>query len=80
MEIIVNPKIIDGGVKIIQLETAIGAAMKNFENSVGVNVDRSRFLPVKTTSDLFLFPDGPGPTGLHSTRLPQAQPDPNCAC
>uniref|UniRef100_K7GA76 UTP--glucose-1-phosphate uridylyltransferase n=1 Tax=Pelodiscus sinensis TaxID=13735 RepID=K7GA76_PELSI len=54
MEIIVNPKTLDGGLNVIQLETAVGAAVKSFENSLGINVPRSRFLPVKTTSDLLL--------------------------
>nr|CAG31629.1 hypothetical protein RCJMB04_8o6 [Gallus gallus] len=54
MEIIVNPKTLDGGLNVIQLETAVGAAIKSFENSLGINVPRSRFLPVKTTSDLLL--------------------------
>lgn len=44
----------DGGLNVIQLETAVGAAIKSFENSLGINVPRSRFLPVKTTSDLLL--------------------------
>ncbi|CAI9112967.1 OLC1v1013482C1 [Oldenlandia corymbosa var. corymbosa] len=43
MEIIPNPKEVDG-VKVLQLETAAG----------GINVPRSRFLPVKATSDLLL--------------------------
>ena len=55
MEIIVNPKTLDGGVNVIQLETAVGAAMKCFDNCQGVNVPRSRFLPVKTCQDLFLI-------------------------
>ncbi|XP_032221634.1 UTP--glucose-1-phosphate uridylyltransferase isoform X2 [Nematostella vectensis] len=54
MEIIVNKKTLDDGVRIIQLETAVGAAMKNFEGAVGINVPRRRFLPVKKTSDLLL--------------------------
>ncbi|MFT7807089.1 UTP-glucose-1-phosphate uridylyltransferase isoform X1 [Arapaima gigas] len=54
MEIIVNPKTLDGGLNVIQLETAVGAAIKSFDNALGVNVPRSRFLPVKTTSDLLL--------------------------
>ncbi|XP_078505559.1 UTP--glucose-1-phosphate uridylyltransferase isoform X2 [Lissotriton helveticus] len=54
MEIIVNPKTLDGGLNVIQLETAVGAAIKSFENSMGINVPRSRFLPVKTSSDLLL--------------------------
>lgn len=55
MEIIVNPKSLDGGVNVIQLETAVGAAMKCFEEARGINVPRSRFLPVKKSSDLLLI-------------------------
>lgn len=40
--------------KVIQLETAIGSAINFFPNPKGVVVPRSRFLPVKTCSDLFL--------------------------
>merc|ERR1712110_925035 len=55
LEVIVNPKTLDGGVNVIQLETAVGAAMKCFEKCRGINVPRSRFLPVKKTSDLLLI-------------------------
>jgi UTP--glucose-1-phosphate uridylyltransferase len=55
MEVIVNDKMLGNGQKVIQLETAAGAAMKNFEKAHGINVPRSRFLPVKTTSDLLLI-------------------------
>jgi len=54
MEIIVNPKSLDGGLNVYQLETAVGAAMKCFDSAIGINVPRSRFLPVKQTSDLLL--------------------------
>lgn len=54
MEIIVNPKTLDCGTNVYQLETAVGAAMKSFDNAVGLNVPRARFLPVKKTSDLLL--------------------------
>lgn len=54
MEIIVNPKSLANSLNVIQLETAVGAAMKCFENGIGINVPRNRFLPVKKTSDLFL--------------------------
>lgn len=40
------------GLQMLQLETAAGAAMRCFNRAVGVEVDRSRFLPVKSTSDL----------------------------
>ncbi|XP_065919351.1 UTP--glucose-1-phosphate uridylyltransferase-like [Dysidea avara] len=56
MEVIVNQKSAPGGSgMIIQLETAAGAAMKNFDRAIGMKVPRSRFLPVKTTSDLLLM-------------------------
>jgi UTP--glucose-1-phosphate uridylyltransferase len=55
MEIIENVKTTEGGQKVIQLETAVGAAIKYFNGAHGVNVPRSRFLPVKSTSDLFLI-------------------------
>ena len=54
MDVIVNEKTTDDGVKVIQLETAIGAAIKCFKSSLGIKVPRSRFIPVKHTSDLFL--------------------------
>ncbi|KAM7515917.1 hypothetical protein LguiA_005500 [Lonicera macranthoides] len=53
MEIIPNPKEVNG-IKVLQLETAAGAAIKFFDNAIGINVPRSRFLPVKATSDLLL--------------------------
>ncbi|XP_076003808.1 UTP--glucose-1-phosphate uridylyltransferase-like isoform X2 [Genypterus blacodes] len=54
LEIIVNPKTLAGGLNVLQLETAVGAAIKSFQNAMGINVPRSRFLPVKTSSDLLL--------------------------
>ncbi|OWM84959.1 hypothetical protein CDL15_Pgr027746 [Punica granatum] len=53
MEIIPNPKEVDG-IKVLQLETAAGAAIRFFDRAIGINVPRSRFLPVKATSDLLL--------------------------
>ncbi|KAF9222692.1 UTP-glucose-1-phosphate uridylyltransferase [Gyrodon lividus] len=55
LDIIVNPKVTDEGQPVIQLETAAGAAIKHFKNAHGVNVPRSRFLPVKSCSDLLLI-------------------------
>lgn len=54
MEIIVNNKTLENGLRVIQLETAVGAAMKCFDGAIGINVPRSRFLPVKKSSDLLL--------------------------
>lgn len=54
MEVIINNKQLDTGLNIIQLEQAVGAAIKSFNGAVGINVPRSRFLPVKKTDDLLL--------------------------
>jgi UTP--glucose-1-phosphate uridylyltransferase len=54
LDVIVNVKTSSSGEKVIQLETAVGAAIKHFKGAHGINVPRSRFLPVKSTSDLFL--------------------------
>jgi len=54
MEVIVNNKTLENGLNVIQLETAVGAAMKCFDGCIGINVPRRRFLPVKKTSDLML--------------------------
>jgi UTP--glucose-1-phosphate uridylyltransferase len=39
----------------LKLETAAGAAIRHFRNVRGINVPRSRFLPVKSCSDLLLI-------------------------
>ncbi|XP_063684329.1 UTP--glucose-1-phosphate uridylyltransferase-like isoform X2 [Bolinopsis microptera] len=53
-DVIVNHKALGDGRNVIQLETAVGAAIKNFSGAFAINVPRSRFLPVKHTSDLLL--------------------------
>eukprot|EP01088_Endostelium_zonatum_P016431 TRINITY_DN4436_c0_g1_i1.p1 TRINITY_DN4436_c0_g1~~TRINITY_DN4436_c0_g1_i1.p1 ORF type:complete len:514 (-),score=127.03 TRINITY_DN4436_c0_g1_i1:61-1602(-) len=53
MDIIINQKTVDGK-PIYQLERAAGAAIEFFKGGLGLNVPRSRFLPVKGTSDLFV--------------------------
>jgi len=54
VDIIPNPKV-TGGVRILQLETAAGAAIACFKRPLSINVPRYRFLPVKSTSDLFVI-------------------------
>lgn len=54
MDIIPNQKTLADGSSVLQLEQACGAAMEFFKGSIGINVPRSRFLPVKKTSDLLL--------------------------
>lgn len=53
LDIIQNKKVVNGE-SVIQLETAMGAAIKNFPSNCGILVPRTRFLPIKTCSDLFL--------------------------
>lgn len=40
---------------VVQVESAMGAAVEVFEGALAIEVDRSRFLPVKTTNDLLLM-------------------------
>jgi UTP--glucose-1-phosphate uridylyltransferase len=78
MEIIPNGKSIpadqkgEADVSIVQLETAVGAAIRHFSNAHGVNVPRRRFLPVKTCSDLMLVK-----SDLYTLRHGQLVMDPN---
>jgi UTP--glucose-1-phosphate uridylyltransferase len=41
--------------KVIQLETAMGAALSVFDGAQVVRVPRARFVPVKTTGDLVVL-------------------------
>lgn len=41
--------------EVVQLETAMGAAVEVFEGATAIVVPRSRFLPVKTTNDLLVL-------------------------
>ncbi len=70
LPLIVNRKTVDprdrSSTKVIQLETAMGAAVGSIPGARAVQVPRSRFAPVKTTNDLLvvrsdayeLAPDG----------------------
>jgi UDP-N-acetylglucosamine pyrophosphorylase len=57
LPLIKNLKTIDprdkNSTPVLQLETAMGAAIENFDEAGAVVVPRSRFAPVKTTADLF---------------------------
>ncbi|MEA2294954.1 MAG: UTP--glucose-phosphate uridylyltransferase, partial [Solirubrobacteraceae bacterium] len=59
LPLIVNRKTVDPGDKsstpVIQLETAMGAAIGVFDGAVALHVPRPRFLPVKTTDDLLVL-------------------------
>jgi len=54
LPLIVNPKQV-GAHGVVQLETAMGAAIRWFESAQVVLVPRERFLPVETTADLMLL-------------------------
>lgn len=41
--------------RVIQIESAMGAAIGVFEGATAIEVERARFLPVKTTNDLLLL-------------------------
>jgi len=59
LPIIINRKTVDPSdktsTKVIQIETAMGAAIETFEGSQAMLVPRSRFRPVKTTNELLLI-------------------------
>jgi UTP--glucose-1-phosphate uridylyltransferase len=56
LPLIRNDKTVDPNDKtspeVIQVESAMGAAVEVFEGALALEVDRSRFLPVKSTNDL----------------------------
>ena len=58
LPVIVNRKTVDPTDKqspaVIQLETAMGAAIEVFDGATTVEVGRDRFIPVKTTDDLLV--------------------------
>ncbi|MFD7307872.1 UTP--glucose-1-phosphate uridylyltransferase [Promicromonospora sp. NPDC059942] len=41
--------------EVVQIESAMGAAVAVFEGATAIEVERSRFLPVKTTNDLLVL-------------------------
>ena len=59
LPLIVNRKTVDPSERfspqVIQIETAMGAAIGVFDGAVALHVPRHRFLPVKTTSDLLVL-------------------------
>ncbi len=51
LPLIINPKNVEG-VDVLQIETAMGAAISMFKTSMALIVPRLRFTPVKKSSDL----------------------------
>ena len=64
LPLIVNRKTVDprdpDSTPVLQLESAMGAAISSFEGAELLLVPRTRFAPVKTTDDLLVLP-GHGP-------------------
>lgn len=54
MPVIVNRKSVNN-IRVVQVETAMGAAMGSFERPAAIEVDRSRFFPIKKMSDLLVL-------------------------
>ncbi|MGZ5405845.1 MAG: UTP--glucose-1-phosphate uridylyltransferase, partial [Nocardioides sp.] len=59
LPLIRNIKHVDPGDKtspeVVQVETAMGAAIEVFEDALTIEVGRDRFVPVKTTNDLLVL-------------------------
>lgn len=59
LPLIRNEKTVDptdaSSTPVIQIESAMGAAIEVFDGATAICVDRSRFLPVKTTNELLLL-------------------------
>merc|ERR1712146_337718 len=56
LPVMLNDKTVDprdkSSTKVIQLETAMGAAISCFEGAIALQIPRTRFAPVKKTDDL----------------------------
>ena len=59
LPLIRNIKTVDPGARtspeVVQIETAMGAAIEVFEGALTIEVGRDRFVPVKTTNDLLVL-------------------------
>ena len=62
--------------RVVQIETAMGAAIEVFEGAQAIVVERSRFLPVKTTDDLLLLRSDVYAQGVDGTLACVADPVP----
>ena len=56
LPLIQNSKTVDprdaSSPKVIQMETAMGAAISNFKDSIALRIPKSRFTPIKTSNEL----------------------------
>jgi len=76
LPLIVNPKTVDprdpSSPAVLQLESAMGAAISKFPGARIVCVPRTRFVPVKTTDDLLLLRSDAYALGEHMAVEPVA--------
>jgi UTP--glucose-1-phosphate uridylyltransferase len=87
LPMIVNEKTVDpadsSSPGVIQLETAMGAAIGVFEGAAAIRVPRRRFIPVKTTNDLLVLRsdayrlDDEGEVELQADAVPFVDLDPD---
>lgn len=64
---------------VIQIESAMGAAIEKFAGATAIEVPRTRFLPVKTTNDLLLVRSDVYAVADDHRLLPQIDPVPDVA-
>ncbi|MBI5016746.1 MAG: UTP--glucose-1-phosphate uridylyltransferase [Deltaproteobacteria bacterium] len=76
LPLIVNRKTVRSE-RVIQLETAMGAAIGTFERVAGVLVPRGRFAPVKTTDDLLVRRSDAYVPGDRAPLVPNPARDPS---
>lgn len=62
--------------KVVQIETAMGAAIEVFPGAQAIVVERNRFLPVKTTDDLLVLRSDAYEQGADATLSRVADPVP----
>src|SRR5215210_3941919 len=62
--------------EVIQIESAMGAAIEVFEGATAIGVGRERFLPVKTTNDLLVLRSDVYEVAADGRLVPQLAPAP----
>jgi len=78
LPLIRNVKTVDptdpGSPQVVQIESAMGAAIEVFDGAVALEVDRSRFRPVKSTDDLLVLRSDVYELGPDGVLLSVAEP------
>lgn len=78
LPLIVNPKTVDPkdpeSTPVVQVESAMGAAVEVFDGAVAIEVSLTRFQPVKTTNDLLLMRSDVFEESADATLVAQSDP------